>query len=385
MEKLISNPEIIYCDGGYYDTDTPLDSLQNISGQNASIIKKIYDATEVSRPNISAISQDELFTSEVNNFENLINQNYKMCAPSVAMSLNNCVIYDNIMYLDKDGAYQEFYYSSRSNDAPHAKHLNFENFDINRIRNIVEDDREIVYLGSVGSFNYGHFIIDDLAKIKYIAQNNNPITILMQSSGKIDSIKIDIINTFLKGKDLKFKFILPNEAVFCENLTYISPISFHPYLKNKEAISYINSQSFKCITPKNNKRIFVTRDRVMGRYLDNFNEISPILKEYDFEIIRPEKFSFKKQAELFHGAEIIVGIMGAAMCNTLFSKPNIKTLYLAPSGWIEPFYWDLAANLNHDYNVIYGERIHKHDLVHMDDFIIDRDIFADNLKKIVEC
>jgi hypothetical protein len=43
------------------------------------------------------------------------------------------------------------------------------------------------------------------------------------------------------------------------------------------------------------------------------------------------------------------------MTNTLFSAVGTKLLYLCPSGWIEPFYWDLAAMCGHDYGVFYGD------------------------------
>jgi len=48
------------------------------------------------------------------------------------------------------------------------------------------------------------------------------------------------------------------------------------------------------------------------------------------------------------------GGMGAAMCNTVFCAQGSRLIYLAPLGWLEPFYWDLAASCGHRYAACYG-------------------------------
>jgi len=78
---------------------------------------------------------------------------------------------------------------------------------------------------------------------------------------------------------------------------------------------------------------------------------------------------------LFAGAEIVVGIMGAAMCNTIACKPGTRLLYLAPEDWVEPFYWDMAAVLSHDYTAIAGRRANIAEPAHHDHFRIDPRMF----------
>lgn len=103
----------------------------------------------------------------------------------------------------------------------------------------------------------------------------------------------------------------------------------------------------------------------------NLPEIEFLLESHGFIGIDPEELSYHEQAELFASAEIVVGIMGAAVVNTVFCAPTTKILYLAPSGWMEPFYWDLAAVLRHKYIVVYGARENLRAEPFLDDFSID--------------
>lgn len=45
--------------------------------------------------------------------------------------------------------------------------------------------------------------------------------------------------------------------------------------------------------------------------------------------------------------------MGAWMCNTIFSAPGTKLVYIAPEGWNEVFFWNLADQFDHEYYVYY--------------------------------
>ena len=53
-------------------------------------------------------------------------------------------------------------------------------------------------------------------------------------------------------------------------------------------------------------------------------------------------------------AEIVVGVSGAAMANTIFSPPGARLFYLAGEGFDDPWYWDLAAVKGHEYSVCFG-------------------------------
>lgn len=382
MLKAIAFPEQIYKNGGYYDF-TPAYEYIDISDNGAKLVGELYSSSSLVRTIANLKSHDEGFLKTINDLYSVINLGHTECAASHIIQLNDVIIHDNIFYVKNNDEYHEFYYSSRPNDAPHAKHLSKVDLDNIPQRKIVTKNTELVYIGSVGGFNYGHFLIDDLAKIKYISQTKHHITILIQSYGKIDSVKTDAIKAYC-GNNISFKFISSGEVVRCENLTYITPISFHPYTKNTHALKYIHDIGREKFADPSaqRRRLFINRNSRNLRTISNMKDIKKILKSYDFDIIESEKHSFKRQAKIFSEADCVVGVMGAAMCNTIFTQCGVKILYLAPNEWMEPFYWDLASALGHEYSVIYGNRTFKNEHAHFDDFTIDLEIFEEEIKRI---
>jgi capsular polysaccharide biosynthesis protein len=164
-------------------------------------------------------------------------------------------------------------------------------------------------------------------------------------------------------------------------MTYISPVSFHPYLKNPQAIEYVRDH-VRAARKKNIdgcEKIFVRRGKGRTRLLENENEIEQMLVEEGFQSIDTEKISFSDQVDLFANAKIVVGVMCAAMCNTIVSKEGTSVILLAPVGWVEPFYWDLASVLRHKYTAVYGMRSMKSEIAHFDNFTIEPEALRDAL------
>jgi hypothetical protein len=59
------------------------------------------------------------------------------------------------------------------------------------------------------------------------------------------------------------------------------------------------------------------------------------------------------------------------MTNTLFCRPATTLIYLAPAGWIEPFYWDLSVVRGHYYRVLFGDVTDRLAPPHRSDFTIE--------------
>ena len=73
-----------------------------------------------------------------------------------------------------------------------------------------------------------------------------------------------------------------------------------------------------------------------------------------FYFFYPEDHVVSEQITYFAEAEVVIGVMGAAMCNSIFSRPGTKIVYIAPEGWNEVFFWDLANQMGHSYYVYYS-------------------------------
>jgi capsular polysaccharide biosynthesis protein len=96
------------------------------------------------------------------------------------------------------------------------------------------------------------------------------------------------------------------------------------------------------------------RRDMRGRSLVNMDAIRGLLERRGFSIVEPEELSIAHQAAAFASADVVVGVMGATLTNTVFCRPRTRVIHLAPEGWLEPFYWDLAAVRGHRYAACYG-------------------------------
>lgn len=104
--------------------------------------------------------------------------------------------------------------------------------------------------------------------------------------------------------------------------------------------------------------------------------------KYGFRTVDTERMGVARQASIFANARIVVGVMGAAMANTLFCKPDTCLVYLTPSGWTEPYYWDLASLRNHQYVVCFGPGIPTSGPAHMTSFRIDEAALPSVLREL---
>ena len=139
----------------------------------------------------------------------------------------------------------------------------------------------------------------------------------------------------------------------------MTPVTQHPVLKSPDAMNWVGDGVFGDPPSAGElaglpTRIFVERGVTGRRDLINQAEIAALLAEQGFVAIATAEMPFPMQASLFRNAEVVVGCMGASMTNMIFSRPGTLSGYLAPEGWVETFYWDLAAIRGHRYAVCFG-------------------------------
>ncbi|MGU3341863.1 glycosyltransferase family 61 protein [Methylobacterium mesophilicum] len=76
------------------------------------------------------------------------------------------------------------------------------------------------------------------------------------------------------------------------------------------------------------RKIFLSRRAFVQRQLLNETEVSDVLTRQGFEVVYPEKLSFKEQVTLYYGADIIVGSASSALTNCIFCNPNAAVIAL---------------------------------------------------------
>lgn len=275
---------------------------------------------------------------------------------SLLVKINSALIYQGIIFSHCDGELIPLYEMMRPCDRNQKTNAVCAQFCATTP--VVDEhiDGSAIYIGSRGSFNYGHWLVDDLPRLAAIEKLNlgNLTTLFSSYNNRIDEIRQFGFQLFPEASP---KALNLNKVYAAQDLFYVTPVSYHPKILSPSGMKFVQSAIPKIIS-KTGDKIFVNRRRkAFGqRILLNENEILEHLRSHGFEEVFPEDFNVIEQANIFRAATHVIGIMGAAMANTIFCKESTRVLYLAPNGWIEPFFWNISC-VNHTiYGVIFGNK-----------------------------
>lgn len=105
------------------------------------------------------------------------------------------------------------------------------------------------------------------------------------------------------------------------------------------------------------RRIFVRRRLALHRRLVNESEVEAHLEQFGFEAYTLETMSFREQAALFSGAEIVVGSHGAGLTNIIFQEERIPVLDILESQEVNKCFWGMSEALGHQYWYLLGETV----------------------------
>jgi hypothetical protein len=87
------------------------------------------------------------------------------------------------------------------------------------------------------------------------------------------------------------------------------------------------------------RRIFLARAN--DRRSFNQGDLADVAVRHGFEVVQPERMSFRDQAVLFSEASVLLGASGAAFANMIFCQPGTRSLT-----WILPQYGQFCAYSN---------------------------------------
>lgn len=101
--------------------------------------------------------------------------------------------------------------------------------------------------------------------------------------------------------------------------------------------------------PRFAPRVYISRRDAGMRRLLNEAAAEAVLREFGFETYVLSELSLLDKAELFNGAEALVGTVGAGMANLMFATPGTPLLELHPHTFVEPESADTAYRVGLPY------------------------------------
>jgi hypothetical protein len=391
-------PEI-YREGGLYD-----DELRHETTTSAGVgrrVAELFPAYEIRRPAIEFAGASPAFEAHVRSLYAHIDRHESRGAASVLVELDDVLIAHDILYVRRGGERTVVYETHRKNDRPYTRLLSSPERMLARA--LPARDELALYLGSVGSSNWGHFLCDDLPRLRAIDElrarhPGETITIVLPRGGSLaDERRQEAIALLLGGDRLsrlaRVELVDRRIPRRYRRLYYASPVTHHPILKSPAALAWARGAlASETVAPRDTAspfgrkvgqardQLFVTRRAARGRRLTNEAEVADWLTARGFVTFDPEGASAREQLAAFSRASIVVGTMGAGLANALACAPGARLVPLAPDGWVEPFYWDLAAACGLDYRPCYGATTPSSAPPHERPFAIR----VDDLAKIVD-
>jgi len=103
------------------------------------------------------------------------------------------------------------------------------------------------------------------------------------------------------------------------------------------------------------QRLFISRKE--NRRVINEDELVAVLTKFGFKSIAPESLSVAEQVALFAAAEVVIGVHGAALTNTVFCSPGTKVIEIFAPDYVNPCYRKLSSQVGLEYWEFIGERV----------------------------
>ena len=269
--------------------------------------------------------------------------------------LDRAILLRDAVYIASHDGVRSLYESARAADRgatvfPHP-------MELRTVRRLMTGP-DPVFMGGIGGFNYGHFLTDDLTRLSLPRANGTTEFLLTDHGGLMNSRREELLRIALAKHCFSVRFLPGDVPVEVAGLRYASRASRHPVQKSPDAVATMVDRVMAGLPERwragSVEKLLIARTGVERRGLTNLPEITAMLAERGFQVLDPMTASAAEQIAACAGARCIVGVMGAAMANTVFARPGADVVHLAPEGWLEPYYWDLAAVRGHRYTAVYG-------------------------------
>ena len=373
------DPDGLYRAGGFPGWPELLDRMRPL-GPAGERVAELFPPYAYARPVERArLDGPEAFLAEMDAVMATTNRDGH-CGPACGLyRIPDATLRDSVVYAWREGGAAVVFETHRLQDFGTLKVVPEAALSP---RTRLEAPGPKLFLGSSGSFNYGHWIVDDLSRQAAFAalRRRHPgetIGVVLASfNAVIDEIRRQSLALLLAGEGPHaVHFAAPGENLHFEALYYATPTTQHPVSKSPDALRALAARLRRRTRGERlrlarerlvadlkgrrlprlvGRRLFVGRGGTRSRTLLDEPALAASLADLGFERIDTEFMPFARQIAQFAEAAIVVGPMGAAMTGTIACRPGTTVLHLAPVGWNDPFFWDLATVLGHRFAALYG-------------------------------
>jgi hypothetical protein len=205
---------------------------------------------------------------------------------------------------------------------------------------VVQSVEEPVWIIQNGSDAFGHWLLHVLPRIHRARQIDPTRRILTRHpgwnpSGLLDAIGLtldDVIFFPNDGPDGGFTHVAKGSVI-----SHAAPrgnVEIFPLETSRFDAMTADVLAFAADTASPvGRNLYVSRSsRDVAQYRDgclNRNELEEFFASQGFDVVYPERYSFREQVAMFRDAEYVIAEGGSAPHNMLFSDPGTKLVYIS--------------------------------------------------------
>lgn len=217
-------------------------------------------------------------------------------------------------------------------------------------------------------YNYGHWLIDGVARLDIIHQTINPKNIDYYLVPKLSyDFQVDTLEILGIPKE-KIIELYDEDSIQCEKIYFATdPRGESSQITGIWILKFLNEAlgSSASEAPPVSKRIYISRKDSSSRGIKNEDKITPILEHHGFESLTMADYPLKDKISIFRNASHVIGMSGAGFINLAFSNKNTKLIEIFPSNFVNYFYYAICAQLGFGYDYMVQKRRGLKSLVSM--------------------
>jgi capsular polysaccharide biosynthesis protein len=372
-------------------------SLTNYVGRSQILAIQVLDAVRVS------ITKPKVFPEEDRSY--LVSPYDHYTFPSVYVAeLQEAVVYGgtNLVFSHEEVICHDLYdfFKDYTSEELHGRHV----IDPRNMRmRLLRHDEAPEAIEVAASFvdataaNYAHWLTEVLPRIAAFCGLNQyagaPIIIN-------DGLHRNILESLvlMVGHRRQIIMLPVGRAIKVRKLYVTSAVGYVPFERRnatmqnhshgifcapifRQMSNFFNSYASAAVPHKYPTKVYLRRTSA-ARNITNSAEIEKTLVENGYVVIDPEHLSFMEQVSLFHNAEDVVSPTGAALANSIFSRPGSKCCVLMAKheNMIYRYWLNMLSPLGIQVSYVIGSPVQKNSSSIHTDFYVDLEQLANMLE-----
>lgn len=230
-----------------------------------------------------------------------------------------------------------------------------------------------------------HWMCDALPRLEAVKAQAKDCILLLP-----ENYKYDYIHDSLKAFEFKEIFIMPlNAYLKCQNLISPQQITVSGEIRPDNFCALRESllNHYKPLFPKQftHKNIYISRSKAKYRKVLNEEELLPVLKKYNFELVYFEDMSFAEQLECCYNAVNVISIHGANLTNIVFMQAAGRVMeFRKENDRDNNYYYSIADSVGCDYYYQNCKTIDHVPGKNFFDLIVDPELLDKNIQLMLK-